>query len=392
MHKILASDIVVPQTTGIPHIDREAFGKRSGPAIKSFIESILLHDAIVVPISEFTTLWLLLDTFGERTIIDLLERKILTFCRYQGLWAYGTRGFGLVLMIAPEGAYEETATKYSPVDKALDFTLKAMPAQPSDPRLKKAVLAATTLFDGRANGQMVIDATYKDVISHGILDLRPEHFRDVPKYIDESVNNPADDMGKGWRVNSTNAVLALADFNMHMAMFREAECTVNATRLPVMQLLNGKARGEASVRRGNESFAIVRELAGVPDIGDLVLRDAVTIEELIKLRETRDAVAFREWFHANCDREPLGLAKAYAEMVERVKIQLSWPARIIRFVIGQVVPVGAGLAIGDPLTGAAAGVAATALNEWLCKNIIRGNSPKFFIDDLRQLEAPATRS
>ena len=35
---------------------------------------------------------------GERTIIELLERAILTFYRYSGLWAYGTRGCGLQLV------------------------------------------------------------------------------------------------------------------------------------------------------------------------------------------------------------------------------------------------------------------------------------------------------
>ena len=393
MRKILASDIVVYRATGIPGPDVEAFASRSGDATKSFIESILLHDQIVVPISDFATLWLLLGTFGEHTIIELLEREILTFYRYSGIWMYGTRGFGLKLVHQTPPFYEPIQAIYNPVDKALDLTLEAMPAKPRDPRLRAAVLSATTLFNGDANSQLVVDATYKDVIGHGIVDIPPDQFRDVPQYINESVHCPDGEMSSGWRLNSTDAVLALANFNMHMAICREAGCTDNATRLPVMELLNAKLRAETAAPGANESFAVVRELAGVPDIGALVLQDAVTMQQLIKLRDTRDAVAFREWFHANFDREPLGVAKAYAEMLERATIQVSWPARIIRFVIGQVISVGVGwLAAGDPVGGAVGGAVSTSLNEWLCKNIIRGNSPKFFIDNLRQLEAPAAGS
>ncbi len=392
MRKLLASDIVVYRATGIPGTDVDAFAKRSGDATKSFIESILLHDEIVVTISDFTTLWLLLDTFGEHTVIELLERKILTFYRYSGIWMYGTRGFGLTLIHQNPPFYEPIQAIYNPVDKAIDLTLEAMPAKPRDPRLRAAVLDATTLFDGNANSQLVIDATYKDVIAHGILDIPPDQFRDVPKYIDESVRSP-EDMSSGWRVNSTSAVLALVDFNMHMAIFREAGCTDNATRLPVMELLNAKIKSETAGPGANESFAVVREIAGVPDIGALVLQDAVTMTQLMKLRDTRDAVAFREWFHANCDREPLGVARAYADMIATANIELSWPNRIMRFVIGQVTSAGVGWVLSsDPVLAAAGGLLGNSLNEWLCKNVFRGNSPKFFIDNLRQLEAPATPS
>jgi hypothetical protein len=385
VRNILASDIVVPQTTGIQATDLAAFTERSGPAIKSFIDRLLLHDSIVVPLSEFTTLPLLVGTFGEQSIIDMLEKGILKFSRYQGHWMYGTRGVGLTLINAAPGTYNPDATRYSPVDEALDFTLDTLLGRASDPRLRQAVLDATTLFDAVANSQLVVDTTYKHIIAHGVLNIPLEQFRDVPKYIDHSAT------GGDWRVNGTLTVLDLVNFNMHQAMAREADCEDNTTRLPASALLNAKIKSEAPAQDANASFAVVRELADIPDIGELVIRDAVTVQKLLRLRETGNAMAFREWVHENCEKDPLGVAKAYADMLGQANIKLSWPARTIRFVLGRVVPVGAGFVIGDPLVGAAFSVALGGLNDWLFKNIIRGHSPKFFIDDLRQLEAPSSR-
>ena len=52
MRKILASDVVVPRKTGQPAVDYAEFRKVSSSALKGFVESLILHDAIVIPISQ----------------------------------------------------------------------------------------------------------------------------------------------------------------------------------------------------------------------------------------------------------------------------------------------------------------------------------------------------
>ncbi len=41
------------------------------PALKGFVESLLFQDQIVVPFADFTTVSVLMKTFGERNIVTV---------------------------------------------------------------------------------------------------------------------------------------------------------------------------------------------------------------------------------------------------------------------------------------------------------------------------------
>jgi hypothetical protein len=391
MRKVLASDIVVPRTTLNPAENLAEFGQWSSAPIKNFIESVILHDEIVVPISDFTTLWLLIDTFGERAVLDLIDNKVLKFYRYSDIVMYGNNGLGLVITNQREPHYTAAQAIYNPVDKALDLTLQAMPAKPKDAKLRKAALEATTELDVQKLCKDFINDTYKDAIKTGLVDLPLSRFSDVPKYLAGNLYGPMEVIRGSWRSDKVGALLALAAFNVHMAILKEAGCDDNSTRLPILELLDAKFKDYFLNGQAKDSFAVLREIASVPDVGELVLREEVGLEKLIKLRESRDAAAFREWFHANCGSDPVSVGKAYADMIAKSDVAPSFANRVIRFAMTEALTTAVTAAGGgSTVVGIAAGFVMSVVEDYLFKRISRGNSPKFFIDDLKQLESHET--
>lgn len=77
----------------------------------------------------------------------------------------------------------------------------------------------------------------------------------------------------------------------------------------------------------------MREISGIPDIGELVLSQKVTIRELIPLRRSRSGEQFREWFHENCREAPVRTSKEYMMLLKEIVGAKSTTGRIIRFVV-----------------------------------------------------------
>jgi hypothetical protein len=145
-----------------------------------------------------------------------------------------------------------------------------------------------------------------------------------------------------------------------------------------------KAKAARLVRPSDVSqhFSELREIASVPDLGEAVLRNAVSVEQLIRLSETRNAVQFRSWFHAHCRDNPIETAKQYVELLRDSPAVQNIPAKVIRLVVTTLLGL-------IPGVGQVLGTAASAIDSFFVDRVLRGSSPKYFIEDLRQIEASA---
>jgi len=176
------------------------------------------------------------------------------------------------------------------------------------------------------------------------------------------------------------AVLALATANLELELMAASKSRDSATSTPIGHALRAR---QIRVGRPHEAFGSLRELVGIPDVAEAVLQKQLGLDVLIKLRESSSGRSFRGWFHENCAGDPGNTAKAYIDLLAQVPKIQSMPAKVVRFLITTALGLIPGL---GPIIGAAIGAAASAADSFAVDSLAQRRSPKFFVQQLKQLE------
>ena len=355
------------------------FCARARPAFKTMLEGVLLHEEIVIPTDDFLSLTGLVGVLGESAILALIEAGCLRFLRAKGALAYIGNGAGLrYFEIASSEGTEHSFC--APLDAAIDWALRGLDKPPNSPKLRDAVIQVTRELSLGEIEQEVRHETYMDV-------LKSPHLRQFFALRNHDLDQLAGIGPKNvqihggpdsnWQGDEIGVVLALAATNLELRMLQLAECSDASTASPVGHLLRAKAE-RCCGEHASSGFAVLREIANLPDIGESILQGSTAVDRLIRLRQSRNVEQFRCWFHENCRSDPLGTAREYAKLLEEVPPVRSLPARVLRFIITATL----GLLPGGTLIGTAAG----AIDSFLLDGWFSGHSPKLFIDDLRQFQ------
>jgi len=263
------------------------------------------------------------------------------------------------------------------LDYAIRSALEAR-TEPTDPSIVKLVEEATTEVPVDTIAERVRHETYTDIL--GAPDLR-ELFAirnaDMTRLAGvgpKTVRIFSGTASDSWQGDEIDMVMALACTNVELYLSELAECADMATSSPVGHLLKPK-HGRCIGEHGSEAgFQTLCEVADIPDVGEAVLTHQVTTEDVLRLRESPSGVSFRKWFHENCRGAPLSVAREYTALLRHVPKVSSLPSRVLRFIATQLL----GLIPG--VGGVASGV-----DSFFIDRMLRGNCPKFFIEDLRQL-------
>jgi hypothetical protein len=186
-----------------------------------------------------------------------------------------------------------------------------------------------------------------------------------------------DDDDDGWSPDEINIILSLAVANLEFRLAQMTGCIDSSTASPVGHSIKAKAQRLSPASVALERFTQLRQITDVPDLGEGVLEKIVPLDRLIKLRNSRRAKQFRQWFHTKCQGDVATIGREYAKLVGEVPIIASLPSRIIRFVVTT------GIGFADPMVG----IGASVLDAFVVDRVLRRPSPKFFIEDLRQIHA-----
>lgn len=182
-----------------------------------------------------------------------------------------------------------------------------------------------------------------------------------------------------WQGDEIDMVLALAAANTELRLAQFAGCSDSSTSSPVGHLIKGKAQRSFARSQAEESFVVLREIADIPDIGEGVLDKQVPIDDLLKLKHSRNGEQFRNWFHKNCRTNPIATAREYTTLLRTIPRIQSLPLKVMRFIL--TTAIGAVPGLGQVLGGVAG-----AVDSFFIEKLLRGSSPKFFIEDLRQFQ------
>jgi hypothetical protein len=146
--------------------------------------------------------------------------------------------------------------------------------------------------------------------------------------------------------------------------------------LQVGGLLDLKIRRLAASQLPYENLWAVSEVNGIPDFAAFDPANGNAFREFLKVARGKNAASFRQWFHARPTADRAQIVKAYIELLREVPWTQSLPSRLLRFAVTTV----AGFVPG-------AGLVASVLDSFVVDALLKGNSPKYFVDDLKSFYA-----
>ncbi len=173
--------------------------------------------------------------------------------------------------------------------------------------------------------------------------------------------------------NVVDALLALGLMNMELYLSESFECASISTASPIgdcVALKLSRLDRDHPARPHLWSFL---EVAGVPDLSELLLADTDRIADFFELTRGSEAQHFRSWFHSNARLSEREILRAYMDVLHQVSWIQKTPAKVMRFAITTAAGV-------LPVLGAAASIIDTLMVD----KLLSGKSPKFFIENLRK--------
>jgi hypothetical protein len=352
----------------------DRFTRASRGKFIGLIESILIHDQVVVPCADFLPLAAIVQSLGVSSVRTLLETGALRFVRIKGVFAIlGKDGLQSFVIYRDN----EAVPPGGHLEDAIPRTLGCFPPGNEAESLTDLVTGATIeveaasyLSDVRCETesdfhQLLLDG-YHVVEGAGPIrdDIRLPH-NQVKLYGGDKLSARDDDPA---------TFLSLAYWNLEMKLAEEQGCADSATASPVADLLWSKIRRTENIHENHQKIDLLMRILGVPDPGSAALADPSVISEFVKLRGSDDAKAFRRWFHENCENDPVSVAREYGALMRQIPVVSQLPAKTLRFI---------STAILSPIP--VLGTAASAIDCFLIERLLRGSSPRFFIDKLRSI-------
>ncbi len=383
LRQLLAADMWPIAMFEIPKKRIDRFNDQARPAYKRLVEGLLLYDKVVIPTQDFLALTSLVSVLGERSVIDLFDAGAVRFVRFKGTLAYVGNGGGIKFCEMFNDENRRTPQPFcAPLEDAVNFALSGLAEKPKDRTLANLIVDATTEVNLQSVNEVIRHETYMDV-------LNSDHLRNTFAVRNSSMDHLAGitpnqvrtfggvPWSDHWQGDEIDAVLAIAFANLELRLAQLADCYDASTVSPIGHLLRGKIERTLGASKASAAFANLRELAEIPDIGEGILTNQVSVADIIKLKNTSDGEQFRKWFHETCSDNPEVAAREYCKILRQVPKVQSLPARVIRFLTANLTGF---LPFGAVLSPAVGTVNSFFIDRWF-----RGPSPKYFLDSLGKL-------
>lgn len=380
-YRILAGNMWAIYNFDNPNTRYQKFLLKGRTRFKSFIENVILYDEIVVPTQDFLSLTLLIDVFGEKPILDLLSTNNLKFLRLNGAIGYIGNGGGIKsyeISLKPNGISNQPFC--APIDEAISWALNVLKEKPKEPTLQKKILNATAEVKIKSIAEEIRHETYMDILQSNYLrSLFGIRNKDLDHLVGIEPNQGRIYGGKdvdSWKGDEIDLVMLLATTNTELNILNKIENGDLISENPIGHILKAKDKRTFGIKKSGEIFTELLQIAGIPDIGEGVLKKQFDIKSLLTIKQSRDGEKFREWFHSNVKKNPKAVTKEYINLIKQVSKIDTLPMRIIRFLSITTIAFRCNF-----LTA----TIATAFDSFFLKHIIRDSSPKFFIDSLDQI-------
>jgi hypothetical protein len=377
---VLAGDMWAHLDFGDPNDRYQKFLSVGRPRFSRLLDSTMLYDKVFIPTQDFMSATVLVGVLGDRAVLDMLEAGDVKFIRLRGALAYIGNGGGIAAFEIHKQKGIPHAT-FADDEEALDWALGGLEQKP-DPLVHRLILRNTQIVNMDQIADLIKGETYQDI-------LKSQHLRDAfairNTHLDRLVGigpdqvRIAESLDPAVFGDEIDTVLRISRANLELHLAMRSGCLDSTTGTPMGHLLKGKRERINPEQAPFENYATLKELAGIPDLSAYVLDASVDLRhyrvaDLLRAKHTRDGDEFRTWFHANCRTEGAEVARRYIDLLQQTQFTNTLPGKTVRF----LATTAAGFL--DPIAGIVVGAVDSLFGDFL-----RRSSPKFFIEDLRQI-------
>ena len=382
--KILAANMWSIWNFGDSNERYKKFLSRGRPEFSSFIENTLLYDEVYVPTQDYLSLTLLMGVLGEETIQELISTNTLKFIRIKGGLSYVGNGGG----IQSTGIYKQSNKSQplaycSEIDYAVNWALNGLNIKPKDKKLYQKIIDNSTEINISDVAETIKTETYNDIISSERLQnffaLRNKDLNKLAGIDSKQVRIYGGKDASTWKGDEIDTYLLLNNTNLELKILETAGCDDMITSNPIGHMLKAKFSREIGIDKNTSSLTTLKEIAGIPDFGETVLNNQIKYSDLLDLKMSKNGDEFRTWFHESCNGSEKEIAKEFIKLLQESPKVNSISYRVLRLII----TTGLGFI---PVAGAAIGTGAGIIDSFFLEKWTRGYSPKFFIEDLKQLD------
>lgn len=375
MNSILSADMYPVIASRDPNERLNLFLKTGGSAFQNLIDSLIIHDEVVIPTQDFLVVNVLVGIIGEANLRRCLESGILRFVRIRGVLAYaGSGGHVHGLCSLTTKACTEEDPKSASTEEVLHWAFSGLTESNETPFLRTEIMESITEIEISTLLQNTVNDTKLDLsqsvlyekfeseeIAKGVLPgLAPA---DVRIYESPHIKGQCDDV---------DLVLHTANVNIEIALSETQKCTSCSTSSPILSVLQAKD-AEIRGREEHKRFFELRKAASIPDLGRGVVEKNIDFQKILKIRLGRNAEEFRAWFHSVENDANIG--KEYIDVLRQESVVDSLPIRAIRLIATSV--VGA----LEPFSG----LAAAAADSFLVTEVFGKHKTKYFVEKLYEL-------
>ncbi len=372
MYKTLAGRLSATFNLDGNHLER--YLERENQIVASLCEDLILHDRILIPTQDYLTACGLALILGEKNFIALLEEERIQFLRTSGVFGYlrGTsRDGSLVVVQRNEGNSPQDCA----IDEAVTAGLKVIDGKLKDKDLLSKLLIknseALSLSD-------LIDSVRRDSYS----DLKgtslwktgynyPHKDRiALPKM--ETMQMRVLGPGTDPQNNPVDLLLSLTLFNVELVLASMHDCVSGSTASPLGDSIGLKVARLTEQRIVADKFWSLLEINRVPDFSKADFSKKENFTELLKCLSSSKTDVFRRWFHERKNLPEKELFAEYLNVVNEIPFIQTLPLTILRFAVTTTLDL-------VPIVGKVA----SALDTFVVERVLRGKSPKYFIEDLK---------
>ncbi len=354
---------------------------------------LLLYDRVVIPTKDFGILSILISWMGLSTFREALEENSLGFVRPKSLLGYAGNGNGISgfeIKDTPEQPFNwYQASIYGPMEDAPDLQLRYQ--CPFLTHHERAELVRLVLHQSKALDwdnelfmMSIVNESYTDI--RGSPELSKFVLTHEPKSTESAqlaqLTGVTPDQFRVLNLeeirDGIDLVLRVAEINLEILMAHLYGKADLGTSVGADALLRQKLARSGATPQLVEQFQSLLEIENIPDIRPVVAAGDVSLPEIWKLRQRKEARRFRKWLREAEPESARDLEKAYVAALGKSSIYTSLPARILRFV--------ATTAAGSlgPIVGGLGGAADSFfIEKWLA-----GYSPRLFLEEVRKLPGP----
>lgn len=360
----------------------------------AFVTRILLSDTYVLQPDQENDLVLLAEALTQSGILTLLQTGALKI--YDKMFTIGQTGqlradlnfhdnnkrlplcsYSFSEIRAPdrEHRFEEA---YKPFSRELKDSIKAN--RIDAPSELKADLFGSFYADIRRDSSVLEAAVRHDLKTRGIRakklnlsieEVDPEDFR--------VENNLVSEYGISEQMAHRvieRALLAAADVNVRFLQMKTCEAVSGITEkdLPVLNAKFGVAVSLMQTSSGEKEFERVAKLAGLQ--GPVFRQTKVDAEKLLKVRESDDCRAFRDWLANTGSLSDKEINDRIRSLNARICHAInSTPGKALRFLVST------GLSF-IPNTGGVVGLGAGVIDAFIVERLARRDAVVAFLSDL----------